>query len=209
MLIASIQTQDSMTRPSETRHSLIARLKDPADQAAWEEFVIIYRPTVYRVAIQKGLQAADAEDVVQTVLISVSKAVENWKPDPSKAKFRTWLNRIAHNAAINALTRRKPDRGSGGTHGAILLSDQSEQSSDSRLILLEQRRESFRIAASQIKDEFQESTWQAFWLSSIEEVSIDEVSERLGKSVGNVYAARSRVMKRLQERVREMMGREA
>ncbi len=89
--------------------------------------------------IQKGLQPADAEDVVQTVLVSVSKAVENWKPDPQKARFRTWLNRIAHNAAINAITRRKPDRGAGGTKGAILMSDQSDQNADSKLILLEQR----------------------------------------------------------------------
>ena len=80
-----------MNRPQETRPSLIARLKDPADQEAWETFVEIYQPVVYRVGIQKGLQPADAEDVTQKVLISVSQAVEKWKPDPNRAKFRTCL----------------------------------------------------------------------------------------------------------------------
>ena len=102
-----------MSHPPETRHSLIARLKDPNDQIAWEEFVSIYRPVVFRIAMQKGLQPADAEDVAQTVMVSVSRAVEKWEPDPQRARFRTWLNRVAVNAAINSITRRKPDQGTG------------------------------------------------------------------------------------------------
>ena len=31
--------------------------------AAWDEFVAIYVPPVYRLAVRQGLQAADAEDV--------------------------------------------------------------------------------------------------------------------------------------------------
>lgn len=49
--------------PPETRASLIVRLRDVADVAAWDEFVAIYGPLVYRLAIRQGLQAADAEDV--------------------------------------------------------------------------------------------------------------------------------------------------
>ena len=194
-----------MSHPPTTRHSLIARLKDPSDQIAWEEFMEIYRPVVYRVAIQKGLQPADADDVAQTVMVSVSQAVERWQPDPNRARFRTWLNRIAVNAALNALTRRKPDQGAGDTASLDLLAQQPcGDGLDSKLVQLEYRRESFRVAARQIKSEFKPETWQSFWLTAVEGFSAQSAAEQLGKKPGSIYTARSRVMKRLQERVAEL-----
>ena len=102
-----------MSSTPETRPSLLIRVRDPADQAAWQEFVEIYRPVILRLARQKGMQAADAEDVAQEVLTAVAKAVEQREHDPKRAKFRTWLHRVANNAILDALTRGKPDRGSG------------------------------------------------------------------------------------------------
>ena len=97
----------------ETRPSLLIRVRDPADQAAWQEFVEIYQPVILRLARRKGMQAADADDVAQEILVAVARAVEQREHDPKRAKFRTWLGRVAHNAILNALTRGRPDRGSG------------------------------------------------------------------------------------------------
>ena len=68
---------------------------------------------------------------------------------------------------------------------------------------LELRREIFRWAANQIRREFADSTWQAFWLTAVEEQSIAAASKELKLSAGAIYAARSRVMKRLKEKVNE------
>jgi RNA polymerase sigma-70 factor (ECF subfamily) len=70
-----------MPQPPETRPSLIRRLRDSGDAEAWQEFVAIYQPLVYRLARGKGLQDADAQELVQDVMIAVSGAVENWVPD--------------------------------------------------------------------------------------------------------------------------------
>jgi WD40 repeat protein len=51
-----------MNSTPDTRASLLIRVRDPADQAAWHEFVEIYRPVILRLARQKGMQEADAEE---------------------------------------------------------------------------------------------------------------------------------------------------
>ncbi|MFN9879039.1 MAG: hypothetical protein ACK557_11235, partial [Planctomycetota bacterium] len=65
--------------PPETRHSLIQRLQDGGDDAAWEEFASIYRPIIVRIALRKQLQFDDAEDLAQQVLLLVLKNIGNWK----------------------------------------------------------------------------------------------------------------------------------
>jgi RNA polymerase sigma-70 factor (ECF subfamily) len=192
-----------MTESPETRVSLIVRLKDRDDQDAWGEFLEIYRPLVYRLAISKGLQDADAEDVVQQVFGSVARAVDRWQPDAQRATFRTWLTTIARNAILNALTRRAPDRASGDTAERNALAEYADQTADSHVLLTESRREIFQWAARRVREEFESSTWDAFWLTAVEGLDVTEVAKAVDKKRGAIYAARSRVMKRLKQIVQQ------
>src|SRR5580704_2982861 len=158
-----------MDSTPETRASLLIRVRDPADQAAWQEFVEIYRPVILRLARRKGMQAANADDIAQEILVAVAKAIEQREHDPKRAKFRTWLHRVANNAILNALTRRRPDCGSGDSDlQAALNQHESPSGPDSDLLRLEYRREVFRRAARQVRKEFQQDTWDAFWRTAIE-----------------------------------------
>jgi RNA polymerase sigma-70 factor (ECF subfamily) len=193
-----------MTSPPETRPSLLIRLKDQGDQAAWTEFVNVYRPVIYRLATKRGMQHADAEDLAQQVLASLARAIERWEDDPQRARFRTWLRRVANNAIVNALTRGKPDRASGDSEVEALLHEHPARNcADSALVRLEVRREILCRAAKQVRKEFQSATWCAFWLTSVEGGAVEDAASKLGKSLGSVYAARSRVMRRLKEKIEE------
>jgi RNA polymerase sigma-70 factor (ECF subfamily) len=184
---------------------LLVRLRDRADQAAWYEFAEIYRPVIVRLACRKGMQAADAEDLAQQVLAAVAGAVDRWQVDPQRARFRTWLHRVASNLILNALARGKPDRGSGDTGLLQLLEQQpAKEGPDSDLLRLEYRREAFRWAANQIRDEFQPDNWEAFWRTAVDGETVDEAARRLGKSRSSVHSARSRIMRRLKEKVNEL-----
>jgi RNA polymerase sigma-70 factor (ECF subfamily) len=185
----------------ETRASLLLRVRNSQDQDAWREFVEIYSPVVFRMATRKGLQPADADDLVQQVLTSVSGALESRPHDRERARFRTWLRRVAENAILNALTRKRPDVGSGRTDFIGLLEQHSAPPEDSNLLKPELQEEIFRYTADQIRPEFAESTWQAFWLTAVENQECESVAQRLNINIGSVYAARSRVMKRLQQKV--------
>lgn len=191
----------------DTRLSLIARLQGEPDAAAWSEFVALYRPVVVRLARRRGLQDADADDLAQQVLLAVARAVRRWEPDALRGRFRSWLRRIAENCAVNALTRRPRDRGSGLTEELERLAEIPVPVGEETLELRrEYRREVFQWAAREIEGEFQADTWQAFWLTAVQGATIEAAAAQLGKGVGSVYAARSRVMKRLREKVAEWEG---
>ena len=192
---------------SDTRNSLILRLHDNLDVEAWEQFVAIYEPLIYRLARAKGFQNADAQEIIQEVFIAVAGAVDRWEPDNDRGRFRDWLFKIARNMMINFMTRKRHRSiGSGDSRIANLLNQQpanaTEQSAE---FDFEYRREVFRWAADQVRDQVKDNTWQAFWQTSVESQSAQQVAEQLGMTIGAVHIARSRVRSRLRAAVSKMV----
>ena len=186
----------------DTSASLITRIQDPGNAAAWKEFEQTYRPVIFRIARAKGMQYADAFDLVQQVLMSVAMAIPNYESSESGPPFRNWLSRITRNAALKALTRRTYDRADGGTKVNEFLSAVPSSNDETEAMLIQEyRREIFLRAAERVRREVNPKTWLAFEWTVIQNQPVDRVGEKLALSVGNIYAARSRVMKRLKEAV--------
>jgi RNA polymerase sigma-70 factor (ECF subfamily) len=192
-----------MSLTPETRITLIQRLQHGGDDAAWEEFATIYRPVIVRFALRRQLQPADAEDLAQQVLLSVSRNIHKWKQDSARARFRTWLQTVIRNATINALSRKPRDQASGGTTAVRQLSQHPDREERSRFDA-EWRQETFRWAAAQVREEFEAGTWIAFWETAVEGASAKEAAQKTGKTIGAVYIARTRVMQRIKQRIAEL-----
>jgi RNA polymerase sigma-70 factor (ECF subfamily) len=165
---------------------------------------------------QRGLQDADARDVTQQVILAVNQAVERWQPDGREASFRRWLFAIARKLSLkfiqrSATVRGPARRGAGGTDMLELLNGLPEPDHRTEIFFdHEYRTEVFHWAAQQIRIEFRESTWHAFWRTCVLNEPIAAVAERLGTTAGNVYVARTRVIARLRQKVRECeAGRDA
>ena len=99
-----------------TSITLLERLRQqPADQAAWAEFVRRYGPHLYRWCRRWGLQEADAQDVTQAVLARLAAKMAGFRYDPA-GSFRAYLKTLARYAWCDFLEGRKqPDAGSGGS----------------------------------------------------------------------------------------------
>jgi RNA polymerase sigma-70 factor (ECF subfamily) len=190
----------------ETRRSLLLRIRDRDDARAWEEFVEIYEPLLYRLIRAKGIQHADAQELTQDALLAVVSAIERWDPDRDRGTFRGWLFCIARNMTINFLARRRPDQqGGGGTDFRRALEQHPDPATElTSAFEREYRRELFDWASRQVRGEFHESTWQVFWRTAVEGEPIPQAAESLGLSLGAVYMARTRVMARIKARVKEV-----
>ncbi len=194
--------------PSDTRASLINRLRNQEDRDAWDEVMAIYGPLVFRMAMRQGLQPADAEDVVQQVFTAIFQSVEKWLEQSERGRFRNWLIGIGRNVALNMLNRKpKGGIGFGGTdsHDRLDRMQAAEVELASEFDI-EYQREVYRWAAQRVQADVDPKTWEAFRMTHVDGVSIDESAQRLGISVGQVYVARSRVMKRLQNLVNQYSG---
>lgn len=190
----------------DTRASLIVRLRNAQDEAAWCEFVALYEPLILRQMRKNGLQESDARDACQQVLAAVARDVGQWQADGRTASFRRWLFQIARNRLLKSLAQaRSRTRGAGGSDARIRLEGHPDSRESPVADLdVEDRRERLLWAAAEVQSEFRPSTWEAFWRTCVEGQPVADVAAELGTTAGNVYVARSRIIARLREKVKEV-----
>ena len=188
-----------MTTTPHTRPSLLVRLRDATDREAWQQFVELYAPLVYRFARRRGLQDADAADLTQDVLQAVARGSGRLVYDPRRGSFRGWLFTVARNKLHTFLKHRQRLMRRTEEVDFSLLADPEQDEA----VVWEQEYEQrlFDWAAEQVRGHFQDNTWQAFWQTAVDNRPPREVADRLGLSVGAVYIAKSRVLARLREQV--------
>jgi RNA polymerase sigma factor (sigma-70 family) len=194
-----------MTQSDATRPSLLVRIRDARDREAWGQFVEVYAPLVYDMARRRGLQDADAADLTQDVLRSVAGAIGRLDYDPRRGTFRSWLFTVTRNA-LNTFfeAQQRLTRGSGDSAVQDWLANQPDPADESAVWDREYERRLLDVAAEQVRLEFENSTWQAFWHTAVEGQPAREAAEGLGMSVGAVYIARSRVLSRIKEKVAQL-----
>ncbi len=192
---------------SGTRVSLLGRLRrDPTNQAAWGAFVEHYGPRIYDWCRRWRLQEADAQDVTQNVLLRLAEKMRTFVYDPSRS-FRAWLKTLTHHAWSDFQeARRRPGLGSGDSQMALLLDSVEAREDLVRRLEEEFDRELLEEAMLRVRLRVQPQTWQAFALTALEGLSGAEAGERIPMSVGQVFVAKRRVQKMIQEELAGLEG---
>lgn len=187
-----------------TRPSLLVRIRDLRDDTAWAEFARLYTTLIYRFARQSGLQDADAALVTQDVLITVARTIHRFEYDRRNGSFRGWLRVVTRSRLCDFLRAQGRQIQGSGDSGVLQSLDEQPDSSQPDPWERAYRRSLFEWAAERIQCEFEETTWQAFWQTSVAAREPSLVAESLGMSIGAVYIARSRVLARLRREVEEI-----
>jgi RNA polymerase sigma-70 factor (ECF subfamily) len=199
----------SVNDSPQTRASLLVQIRDGGNRAAWQEFMNIYGPVVYGFARKRGLQDADAADLMQEVMRAVSAAIGRLEYDPSQGSFRGWLFTITRNKVFTFLSSRKNrPQGAGDSATARLLDEQVDPNEGSEEWELEYQRRLAALAMERVQHEFQETSWKAFRLTAVEGLPSADVARQIGISPGAVYVAKSRVLARIKAEVEAMQRQE-
>nr|WP_225908103.1 RNA polymerase sigma factor [Hyphomonas sediminis] len=98
--------------PDSAKHLTVAFTSDldqitraaAGDAAAVRALVNRYSPGVLALATRMLGETAEAEDVTQETFIRAWKALPGWEP---RAKFSTWLHRVALNLCYDRLRKRR------------------------------------------------------------------------------------------------------
>ena len=189
------------TTSGSTSSSLIGRAK-ANDPIAWQQLCRVYGPLVYRWARQAGLQDSDASDVGQEVFRTVAARLADFSHEQPHATFRGWLWTITHHKLGDFLRRRAAHpEATGGTEALKQLQSlpAAPPEDTSPSLQIDARAGVVLRAIDAIRQEFEPTTWQAFWLSAVEGRSPDAVGNELGITRRAVIQRAYRVRRRLRE----------
>jgi RNA polymerase sigma factor (sigma-70 family) len=191
---------------SATRQSLLLRVRDLSDRAAWQDFVECYAPRVFAWCLRFRLQEADAADATQTVLMKLVEGLRSFEYDSERGRFRGWLKTVTRHVSAD-VARGWRERGTGDSQFLETLHNLEQPAAADALleeVELGYQKELLRRAAVSVQVRVQPKTWDAYRLTCEQELSASQVAAQLGMPVSEVYVSKSRVLKMLREEIRRM-----
>ncbi len=180
--------------------------EDDPDQ--WKRFARLFAPLIYEWCRRSRIQSQDAADITQEVFRAVAERIERFHRKAVSSPFHRWLWGITRHKIHDHFRKLAYGPvGRGGTTAHLMIGqlptdipeEWSEVEIDSDRGALSRR------ALELIQTDFQPQTWQAFWRVSVDDVNAADVANELGMTVGAVYNARYKVVKRLREEFSELL----
>jgi RNA polymerase sigma-70 factor (ECF subfamily) len=183
-----------------THPSLLVRAR-AGDEGAWEDLCGVYRPLIVGWLRRQSIPTSDLDDLVQEILLTVVQGLPAFQHPGRPGCFRSWLRTIAHHHSCDywrSPARRASAPGAGAAAQALAELEDPD-SPLNRVWIEEHDRYVLRCLLDMMELEFEPVTLRAFRRVALEGASGTEVAGELGISVAAVYAARSRVLRRLRE----------
>jgi RNA polymerase sigma factor (sigma-70 family) len=188
------------------RMDLHTRIKDEPDVDAWRELVQLYGRVVYGFARKRGLEDAEAAELMQEVLRSVARNAETMEHDPNRGTFHGWLFTVTHNKIGNFLSAKKNRPRWTDDSGFLVASIPDREAEPDSDWDIEYQRQLAAKAMDRMKHVFRPSIWQAFWKTAVDGRPAQDVGLELKMTPGAVYVARCRVLTRLREEVHHLQA---
>ena len=186
---------------NETSLSLLHRLRNSPESESWNRLARLYTPLLGVWLRKYDVQDSDADDLVQEVLLAVSKDLGKFDHSGRPGAFRGWLKAILVNRLRKfwrARDRHPQAHGDSGIDAKLAQLD-DPASEMSRIWDRQHDQYVLRQLLALAEPHFAPSTWKAFCRVALDGAKPDVVAQELGISLNAVCIAKSRVLSRLRQ----------
>lgn len=192
-----------------TRSSFVERLRDLGDQSVWEGFFTRYGRVVRQVALRSGLNADEAEDVLQETALSVARKMPEFIYERTRCSFEGWVRHVARLRILDQMRRRAPRGVMGGGGASGMLESIPDQAAGAKLDEVWEkawRTNVLQTALERLQLKVSPEHFQIFYLNVVAGVSGPEVVRTLGVSIAQVYVVRHRLTRLLKREVARLQS---
>lgn len=177
-----------------TRVTLLKRIQNTDNNTGWTEFVQIYTPVIINTIRRFRVEVNAVDDILQEVLLQMSKTLPKYRRDESKGRFRSYLRKVTENKVNDHW--RKNHR-----HNACMneVAEVAQQSSYDQIWDDELNRRISEIAIHRVREQTATLTWLCFARHVLDGANAQLVAEELGVTANAVYINSSRTMGRIRE----------
>ena len=173
-----------------TRASLLIRIRDPDDSVSWSEFYQVYSPLIYRYALARGLNHADAEEIRSSCYETIVRHIPTFEYEKNKGGFKAWLRRMVTNRVIDLKRKKVALAGPDSQMQNIPANDKSPEE-----VFDEQWKSNhLNYCLKKLKPEIEPVKFQAFMML-LDGESVDAVCSKTDLNANQVYKAKSRILK--------------
>ena len=185
----------------ETSLSLLERLRHSPENEGWNRLADLYTPLLRAWLRRYDVQDSDANDLVQEVLLAVSKDLGKFEHRGQPGAFRGWLKAILINRLRKfwrARDRRPQARGDSDIDARLAQLD-DPASEMSQIWNREHDQYVLRQLMALAEPHFEPNTWKAFCRVALDGAKPDGVAKEMGISRNAVVIAKCRVLSRLRQ----------
>ncbi|HEU6449761.1 MAG TPA: sigma-70 family RNA polymerase sigma factor [Verrucomicrobiae bacterium] len=193
-----------------TRTTLLERLKNWDDDPSWREFFETYWKLIYGFAIRNGLNAAEAQDVVQETMFSVARNISSFEYDKNLGSFKHWLMNMTRWRIQDQMRRRgkfpeaiQADGAETQTQFINKIPDPASLNAQ-RLWDIEWEKNLLDTAVSNVKRRLDPEKYQIFDFLVNKAWPAEKVAKAFGLSIEQIYSAKHRVTELLKSEVQRI-----
>ena len=181
-----------------TRSSVLRAVANTENEAAWQRLFDLYAGFVFSIARSKGLNDADADDIVQVVFTDLARNLPTFQYDRAKGKFRAYLSGLVNWRVMDKLKVGKRDA---DLKASFWEEAKAASSDDNGFAEREWQAAALEEALRRIKPDVNPEHYAAFVASAIEGQDTETVMRLYGISSDNLYQIRKRLTAKLRETV--------